>query len=186
MGRYAIFNTGFEYKFGFAVQCSSDIQFWGGENKEVREEEECECDGECDWDDGHGYTTNVQCWDAAERPEMLAKLTRMLDFHNIKINWEDFPETTEGTKKLHTWFWDTYVGPACEKLEEIQDKRRKERKAAPGTVKTFGGMETLKQHMEDAAEDRLHPATLFFCYMLGALIVHQLGYKKDLNAGFEM
>lgn len=32
MGRYAFFNTGFEYKFGFAIQDSFDIQWFGGEN----------------------------------------------------------------------------------------------------------------------------------------------------------
>jgi len=179
MGRYAIFNTGFEYKFGFGVQCSSDIQFWGGEYKEVREEEECDCDGECEYDDGHAYTTNVQCWDAAERPEMLAKLTRLLDVHDIKINWEDFPETQEGTEKLHTWFWDTYLEPECKKLNEIKNKRWKEPKAEQDK------RSMLERYMDEQAEDDCHPATLFYLYMLGALIVHQLGYKEDLNADFE-
>lgn len=32
MGRYAYFNTGFEYKFGFAIQDSFDIQWYGGEH----------------------------------------------------------------------------------------------------------------------------------------------------------
>lgn len=115
MGRYANFNTGFEYKFGFGVQSSSDIQFWGGEFKEEREEEECDCDGKCEWDDGHGWTLNIQSWNATERPKMLAKLTSLLDVHNIKINWDDFPEDNEGTDKLYEWFWDTYVISACEK-----------------------------------------------------------------------
>ena len=30
MGRYAFFNTGFEYKFAFGVQSSTDIQLFGG------------------------------------------------------------------------------------------------------------------------------------------------------------
>jgi hypothetical protein len=30
MGRYCFFNTGMEYKFGFAVQSSSDILLFGG------------------------------------------------------------------------------------------------------------------------------------------------------------
>lgn len=181
MGRYAIFNTGFEYKFGFAVQCSSDIQFWGGEYKEVKEEEECDCDGECEWDDGHGYTQNIQSWKASERPEILDKLTSLLDLHNIKINWEDFPEDQEGTEKLHEWFWDTYVQKACDELDEIKKTRRKERAAPKG----LGDMALFRHCMEDEVTDKLHPATLFFCYMLGALIVHQLGYKEDLNADFE-
>jgi len=31
MGRYAYFNTGFEYKFAFAVQSSDDILYFGGQ-----------------------------------------------------------------------------------------------------------------------------------------------------------
>jgi len=30
MGRYAYFNTGFEYKFAFSIQSSNDILFFGG------------------------------------------------------------------------------------------------------------------------------------------------------------
>jgi len=30
MGRYAFFNTGFEYKFAFAAQASTDIQLFDG------------------------------------------------------------------------------------------------------------------------------------------------------------
>lgn len=35
MGRYAFFNTEFEYKFAFGVQDSSDIQYFGGIAEEI-------------------------------------------------------------------------------------------------------------------------------------------------------
>lgn len=86
MGRYANFNTGFEYKFWFGVQPSEDIQKFGGAS----------------WDDyDEQSNTMTYEWTKEDIPLIQKKLEYMKE--KYKYNHDDissFLLTPEGTKKL--------------------------------------------------------------------------------------
>lgn len=113
MGRYAYFNSGFEYKFVFAIQDSYDIQDFGGEDtteKETCETIDCDnesCDGSHGDNSGHRWEKNPDEHLIQDTLDEMRKENEWLP----KINFEDFEKTIEGTDKLYESFdesWETY------------------------------------------------------------------------------
>jgi hypothetical protein len=91
MGRYAFFNTGFEYKFWFAIQPSFDIAEFGGTDTTV---------------DG-AYSHK---WSASSRDDIRKELELMAKFFDLKVpNFEKFPKTTNGTWALHCDHTDSWA-----------------------------------------------------------------------------
>lgn len=92
MGRYAFFNTGFEYKFTFAVQPSEDILKFGGTPTFVYEGD------------------NDHKWTIKDRSPILDRL------RDIEItlglpphDFNSYEKTLEGTYKLRHDLWDIGV-----------------------------------------------------------------------------
>ena len=75
MGRYAYFNTGFEYKFVFGVQPSTDIALYG---EGFIDEEDCPCHE----------------WTDADIPLLKEYL------EEYAVDWDLYPNTVDGTSKL--------------------------------------------------------------------------------------
>ena len=75
MGRYAYFSTGFEYKFVFGVQPSTDIALYG---KEFEDEEGEPCHE----------------WTETDIPLLKVHLS------SYTVDWDLYPKTAEGTDKL--------------------------------------------------------------------------------------
>ena len=99
MGRYAFFNTDYEYKFAFAIQDSEDIQRFGGQDVSTSDEL------------AHSWTTE----DIETIREELRDYEEHYDIKLPKV--EDFPNTLEGTQKIrwamdelnkNTGNWNTY------------------------------------------------------------------------------
>ena len=86
MGRYAFFNTGFEYKFTFAVQESHDILTFGGEYN-------------LDEDD-----PNVEWVAEEDLAGILEKLRRLEE--GPAIDFEKFGKNLDGTHDLMNHLWD--------------------------------------------------------------------------------
>ena len=83
MGRYAFFNTGFEYKFAFAVQPSEDILKFGGTPTFVYEGD-------------HNHD-----WSIVDRKPILNKLREMENaLHLSSVNFDLFEKTIHGTSQL--------------------------------------------------------------------------------------
>ncbi len=125
MGRYAFFNTGLEYKFGFGIQNSEDIFRFGG------------CGNI------HGRYNNdnpYHEWDASDKEyikQNLEELEAMLNL--LPCPFERFEKTLNGTYDLRY------------SLDSDHDNR-----------------------------------TLFYQYILGCLIYHQLLYTPNLRATYEL
>jgi hypothetical protein len=84
MGRYCFFNTGYEYKFAFAVQASSDILKFGGTP-------------EFAYEGDHKHT-----WTIVDRKSILGKLRDIEKSLSLpSLDFETFEKTTEGTSNLH-------------------------------------------------------------------------------------
>lgn len=83
MGRYAYFNTGFEYKFLYAVQESTDIHLFKG----------CVSKEEC-----------VHIWDDSER-RAIRKI--ILTFPFPEPVWSDYEKTVDGTRELLSELMET-------------------------------------------------------------------------------
>jgi hypothetical protein len=86
MGRYAFFNTGFEYKFTFAVQESQDILTFGG-------------DYNMD-DDGPSIE-----WVADEDLTGILEKLRAIE-EGPAIDFEKFSKNLDGTHDLMDHLWD--------------------------------------------------------------------------------
>ncbi len=92
MGRYAFFNTGFEYKFTFAVQESSDILKFGGTP-------------EFAYEGDHKHS-----WTIVDRKKILDRLRDMeISLGLPELNFEPYEKTLEGTSKLRHDLWDIVV-----------------------------------------------------------------------------
>lgn len=88
MGRYAFFNTGLEYKFGFAIQPSSDMQQFGGT---CTSEEEDEAKHE---------------WIQEDRDEVKAEL----DFLCESLPpFDDYEKNLEGTHALDYYIYENIL-----------------------------------------------------------------------------
>jgi hypothetical protein len=102
MGRYAFFNTGYEYKFAFAIQESEDIQRFGGQ----------------DVSDPNDPEEGAHSWTTDDAEYISAELRDYEEHFGIKLpKIEDFPKTVEGTWKIRsamddlnktTENWNTY------------------------------------------------------------------------------
>ncbi len=122
MGRYAQFNTGFEYKFVFGVQASQDIEQFGG------------------------YTVYET-------------------FDDATIEWspdncEEIEHTLQHMETLHG-----YSRPDLTQYE-----------------KTEKGTYNLSRDIKYTA----NTTQPYYLYALGLLIYHQLSYKEDLRAAYEL
>jgi hypothetical protein len=86
MGRYANFNTGFEYKFSFGGQSSYDIQEFGGEIS--------------------GEKVNGYDIDMEHKWTQEDKKNPSLELIASEIDFNKYEKNLEGTQKLA---WDLYV-----------------------------------------------------------------------------
>jgi hypothetical protein len=85
MGRYAFFNTGFEYKFRFGVQPSEDIRTFGGRM----------CHEKYEGGDFHHE------WEKRDKKYILEELEPLRESLCIEpIDFEQFEKTVEGTYEL--------------------------------------------------------------------------------------
>lgn len=93
MGRYANFNTGFEYKFVFAIQPSDDIKEFGGEVNNSDDEE-------------YNYYYTGHVWTEQDKDTILSILKnfgegfRVPDFSNYECS-------VIGTTSLYEDFYDS-------------------------------------------------------------------------------
>lgn len=85
MGRYAFFNTEFEYKFRFGIQPSEDIRTFGGRI----------CHEKYKGGDFHHE------WEKRDMPFILEKLDSLRDWLCIEpIDFERYEKNLEGTQQL--------------------------------------------------------------------------------------
>ena len=96
MGRYAFFNTEFEYKFWFGIQSSEDITLFGGEDVSSVEKGPV-----------HRWTTENDSLTVFDELRFLCKA-----FDYTMPEWEKFPTTLDGTYDLSIWICDTHKGEA--------------------------------------------------------------------------
>jgi hypothetical protein len=87
MGRYAEFNTGFEYKFSFGIQDSSDMQYFGGEVNDT---------------DDVFYNTyySGHVWSERDKEMILSILNRFGEGF-ILPDFSKYERTLDGTYKLY-------------------------------------------------------------------------------------
>jgi hypothetical protein len=130
MGRYAFFNTEFEYKFAFGLQDSDDIETFGGFTVQQASDPE-------------------QIWSEHDMSFILEELHDLLDFHAINENIRDYIESEQFSKDVK----GTYMLSAA-------------------LYKNF--------------KERFESEVIFYRFRLGCLIYHQLLYKKDLKAVYEL
>lgn len=105
MGRYAFFNTGFEYKFSFARQPSEDILRFGGTGNI----------GSIKYDPAYGLQPFHQ-WTSYHK-EYIERQLETLSYHlNIElIDFESFDKSQKGTYKLLHSLWAT-IGEGNDEL----------------------------------------------------------------------
>lgn len=132
MGRFATFNTGFEYKFAFAIQSSWDItEFYGN----------------CIEDSFH------VTWTAEEDKEKIQ--TKLDNLQKTKkflpeILLDQFKPSTQGTIELYYF---------------LHEKNP---------------FKTIQMERNPTSKEKL-----FYKYLLGCLIYHQLSYVDTLECDFE-
>lgn len=130
MGRYAFFNTGFEYKFGFATQSSHDIMELGGTGNYgllIHEEP-------------------MHLWDERDRPYIQRVMDALEEYLDMEgpFDFSRFEKSLQGTQDLYSYFWDR----------------------------------------EKDGFDLTNPFILK--YRLACILFHQLLYKKNLVAHYEL
>ena len=95
MGRYAFFNTGFQYKFAFAVQESTDILKFGGTP-------------EFAYEGDHKHS-----WTIKDREPLLNRLRDLeISLGLPELKFEPYEKTLEGTSDLRHDLWDSVVSNA--------------------------------------------------------------------------
>ena len=102
MGRYAFFNTGFEYKFGFGKQSSEDILLFGGLGSFGSDIHDS-CFGE------EEFRSPYHQWSSADMElieSRLQKLAIAAGIEDIKI--EDYPKDIGGTSDLRSDIYDRF------------------------------------------------------------------------------
>lgn len=86
MGRYAYFNTGFEYKFEFGIQSSMDIELFGGEDIS---------------DYSNEYIKPSREWIDEDKEIIIKKLEYLIKPYGYELpNFESFKKDINGTYKL--------------------------------------------------------------------------------------
>jgi hypothetical protein len=90
MGRYAFFNTDYEYKFVFGSQPSSDIRAFGG------------------WSDRRGpHLEPVQIWEDRDKQYILDRLGDFQREFGYELpDWSVYPQSLEGSWALRDWLND--------------------------------------------------------------------------------
>jgi hypothetical protein len=89
MGRYAFFNTGFEYKFTFATQPSEDMLKFGGTPKFVYEGD-------------HEHK-----WTIVDRPRILDRIRDIeITLGLPPLDFDPYEKSLEGTSNLRHDLWD--------------------------------------------------------------------------------
>lgn len=102
MGRYACFNTGFEYKFVFGTQPSEDIQEFYGKAKLDNEDRKLDA-------------TAKHAWSEVDMPSILTVLRKFEELYDLcPIDFSTFETNVKGTYAL---YYDTYSVPRT--LERI-------------------------------------------------------------------
>lgn len=79
MGRYAFFNTNFEYKFIYGLQASEDILLFGGHTLTINKE------------------SPIQMWKSSDKENIL-QILQANDFH---VEFENYEKNINGTYALH-------------------------------------------------------------------------------------
>jgi hypothetical protein len=102
MGRYAFFNTGFEYKFAFAEQPSADILLFEGTAAAADSAEEMEAGG----------AQPQITWTAEDISPLLVSLQCLADDWALETpNFSDYEKTVDGTWRLGSTLRDRLRGP---------------------------------------------------------------------------
>ena len=102
MGRYAYFNTGFEYKFAFAIQPSSDILIFGGVYK---------------------APNNVH-WNKSDMELILSEIRSFeRDFDFEPVIFDNYENTTNGTYKLQTKIYENNIDKIGSDVESFYKYR---------------------------------------------------------------
>ncbi len=121
MGRDILFNTGVEYRFGFGIQSSEDIQEFGGYGI-----------GLTDWN-----------WDESDKEFCQSVLRSLQENYNLlEININEFEFTHKGTNALYDYLYE----------------------------------KSIVKNPNNA---------IYYLYMLGYLIYHQLHYMPNLTADYD-
>jgi hypothetical protein len=85
MGRYANFNTGFEYKFAFSIQASMDIEMFGGKDISV-------------YDLSGELQEAKREWNQEDKAFILETLTEMAQDNQFEVpNFGEIENTLQGT-----------------------------------------------------------------------------------------
>lgn len=102
MGRYAFFNTGLEYKFGFGCQNSSNILVFGGLDN---------CRGLVTsyLFDEENYEEPYHEWSQNDKEKIMKRLTRIADMiGEALVNFDSFEKNLDGTHKLRNVICDSF------------------------------------------------------------------------------
>lgn len=86
MGRYAFFNTEFEYKFSFGIQPSDDIELFGGYIT-------------------RDYNIDDNCMEHTWTSEDKSFIVCQINSYNI--NFEIYEKNLKGTQQLYHYLCDT-------------------------------------------------------------------------------
>lgn len=103
MGRYAQFNTGFEYKFLFASQPSEDIKEFGGQINDTD-------------DDEYNFYYSEHFWTERDKEQILYTLNHFGEGF-ILPNFSIYDNDISGTYKMYTE--EQY----CYQYDNIEDKK---------------------------------------------------------------
>lgn len=91
MGRYATFNTGFDYKFVFGVQPSNDIEFFGGIIEDTTED-----------DNRYTYESKIT-WSIDDQARCLSVIRTIESECELPVfNFTNYQNSIEGTYVLYT------------------------------------------------------------------------------------
>jgi hypothetical protein len=99
MGRYAFFNTGFEYKFAFGIQSTYDIELFGGtDTTEVDENDE--------------IIKASREWHADEKEKVLELLKEISEETSFSVpNFNEIEKTVHGTYLIDEYIIkNRYIG----------------------------------------------------------------------------
>lgn len=106
MGRYASFNTEFEYKFVFGVQSSNDIECFGGTVEDTTED-----------DNGYTYESKI-IWSIDDQARCLSVIRAIeSECELATFDFTRYPNSIEGTYILYT---DVYDIPFNNKKYDIE------------------------------------------------------------------
>jgi hypothetical protein len=98
MGRYAFFNTGLEYKFGFGIQTSGDIKRFGGF-------------------DNNSIDNPIHVWSQEDKEYILGILKDMEKGYDIlPIDFSEFENSLKGTNRVHSKLLEN-ISKKCEDAE---------------------------------------------------------------------